>query len=98
MLEGYGVFKTTENDTNKIDEFTPLSKYYLESTKVRRLTHYFNLTLSYSFRNFNLFYNYFLFSPETKLGLLNELNPSRPAINVGKRYHAFAEIGINFKL
>jgi hypothetical protein len=96
MLEGYGIF-TSENFSLKDDEMTPESVYVLESDQIERLTYTGNFSLSYTAMNFTIFYNYFLFSPETKLGnLRNSKYPNSPNIDIGSRWHRFSEIGITF--
>jgi len=98
MLEGYGWVRTTEKDASKIDELTPLSSYVLEEKQVRKWFGTVNLSLSYTTRHFTVFYNYFIFTPETKLGDLKSTNIDYQKINLSKRVHRFAEIGISFNI
>ena len=98
MLEGFGYWNTSETNPKKVDEFTPKSAYILQSNQVRRFIYYVNSAISYSARNFTIFYNHFIYSPETTLGNLNAKDPRRMNIDVGHRLHVVAEIGMNFAI
>ncbi len=98
MLEGYGINNTTDQDTLKADKFTPKSVYVLQSDKVQRLVHTVNICVSYTTRYATFFYNWFMFSPETKLGRLDAKNEWSHHIDMSKRWHHFAEIGLTFNI
>lgn len=98
MLEGYGINNTTDQDTLKADKFTPKSVYVLQSDKVQRLVHTVNICVSYTTRFATFFYNWFAFSPETKLGRLDAKNEWSHHINMSTRWHHFAEIGLTFNI
>ncbi|MDF2449500.1 MAG: hypothetical protein K0R26_2004 [Bacteroidota bacterium] len=91
MLEGYGMFYTT-------DKLVPISVYVLEKEQVKRLIYTANVTLSYTTRYGTLFYNWFAFSPETKLQSTKTSNPNSYNINLANRWHHFSEIGLSFNI
>jgi hypothetical protein len=96
MLEGYGIFSSKEEFR---DNLTPLSRYYLSSNRVERLVHKLNITLSYTTRFATIFYNWMSISPETNNSLIGI--PSRASgaeMNISKRWHHFAEIGVTFNI
>lgn len=95
MLEGYGIFSTSES---KNDVLTPRSSYYLKHNQVRRLTGVLNVTLSYTTRFATLFYNWKSYSPETYLAGIGILSYSGKEMNISKRWHHFAEIGLTFNI
>jgi hypothetical protein len=95
MLEGYGIFKNNEAHA---DDFTPKSVYFLRPEQVNRLIYTANARLSYTTTYFTLFYNWFVFSPETKLTTLNTTVERASDIDLSKRWHHFAEIGLTFNL
>lgn len=98
MLEGYGINNTTDQDTLKADKFTPKSVYVLQSNQVQRLVHTVNVCVSYTTRFATFFYNWFMFSPETKLGRLDAKNEWSHHINMSTRWHHFAEVGLTFNI
>jgi len=101
MLEGYGLFSTNED---KNDRFTPRSLYILKSDDVKRITMLANVSLSYSTKYITYFYNWKLFSPETKKGKIGIPSPwsgpngEHAEMDVSKRWHHFAEIGVSFNI
>jgi Uncharacterized protein conserved in bacteria (DUF2219) len=95
MLEGYGIFNTTES---KSDPLTPKSIYYLKYNQVNRFIYTGNFTMSYTTSFATIFYNWFIFSPETKLSKLNSKDERIKGIDIGKRWHHFAEIGLSFNV
>ncbi len=95
MLEGYGIFNTTES---KNDPFTPKSIYFLNYDQVQRWLYTGNVTLAYTTTFATLFYNWSIFSPETKLSQLNSKDSRILNIDIGKRWHHFAEIGLSFNV
>lgn len=95
MLEGYGILRYKEYES---DSLTPKSVYRLQWDQVKRMVFAGNVSLSYTARNFTLFYNFFIFSPETKLGYLYTTTDTYKNIDLGKRWHSFAEIGATFNL
>lgn len=95
MLEGYGII---DSDEKRIDEFTPKSIYYLKYNQVNRWLWTGNARVSLTTTFFTLFYNWYIFSPETKLGKLNSTDPRAKDIDLSKRWHHFAELGIIFNL
>jgi len=95
MLEGYGIFRYKEFEN---DSLTPKSVYRLQWDQVKRMVFTGNVSLSYTARNFTLFYNFLIFSPETKLGYLYTTNDDYKNIDLGKRWHSFAEVGATFNL
>jgi hypothetical protein len=98
MLEGFGYFKTSDQDIKQIDNATPKSPYVLQYSQVRRITFTSNFCLSYTTRYFTVLYNYFVFSPETKLGSLKTSNPYSSNLNLKHRWHHFAVIGVSFNI
>jgi hypothetical protein len=95
MLEGYGIINTEEE---KDDKYTPKSIYYLQKDLVKRWIWTGNVVLSYTTRYATLFYNWYAFSPETKLGKLNTTDPRVKDIDLSKRWHHFAEVGLTFNI
>lgn len=95
MLEGYGIFKSKED---KNDAYTPKSIYYLKDPQVRRLTYVLTIGLSYTTRFATLFYNWKSYSPETYLAGIGILSPGGKEMNISKRWHHFAEIGLTFNI
>jgi hypothetical protein len=98
MLEGFGWYRTTDQDTLKADFKTPKSIYVLKETQVRNIFYTLNIGLSYTTRYATIFYNYFVFSPETKLGDLKSTNPKYLKLDLSKRWHHFAEVGLSFNI
>lgn len=98
MLEGYGVFQTSDQDPSKIDEFTPSSVYVLKNEQLNRLVHTGNVTLGYTTRYASFFYNWYIISPETNLGSLKTTNPNSSDLDLTNRWHHFAVIGVTFNV
>lgn len=92
MLEGYGLFKTTE-DLN--DAFTPASRYYLNRSQVSPWVLLTRLTVSRQFKNTLLYYRWSVTSPETRLGLISA-NPDKDTIDLSNRWHQWGTIGVVF--
>jgi hypothetical protein len=96
MLEGYGIVNTTEHIR---DTLTPVSRYFLKPEQVHRLLVTLNTTLSYTTRFATFFYNWFAFSPETKLGKIGINSPiTGVEMDISKRWHRFAEVGLIFNV
>lgn len=95
MLEGYGIVNSTEH---KNDRFTPRSLYYLRYDQVRRWTYMLNVCASYTARFATFFYNWKSFSPETYLGKIGINGPGGNEMDISKRWHHFAEIGMTFNV
>lgn len=95
MLEGYGWFRTNEN---KNDKFTPTSIYTLDKSMINKNLLTINIRLAYTTRYATIFYNWFGFSPETKLGKLNSSDSRLEGVDLSKRLHHFAEIGMSFNV
>ncbi len=96
MLEGYGFFNSIEEDN---DALTPESKYFLRRDQVRRFTYLLNVTISYTARYGTFFYNWKSISPETYLSNIGVPSlASGNEMNIGNRWHHFAELGITFNL
>ena len=103
MLEGYGVFKTTEN-TDSVVNFAPKSRYILDASRIHRNTYQLNYTVSYSTKYVTFFYNWKCYSPETTNGDIGIPSPYSVMIgkpkdmDISKRWHHFAEIGVSFNI
>ncbi|HZY79282.1 MAG TPA: lipid A-modifier LpxR family protein [Cyclobacteriaceae bacterium] len=101
MLEGYGILSTNED---KNDKLTPRSLYKLESDEVKRWTALLNISLSYSTKYITYFYNWKSFSPETTKGNIKIRSPwagpngEHAEMDISKRWHHFAEIGVSFNI
>jgi hypothetical protein len=105
-LEGHGIFSLNE-DLEEINKqlqsgasALSYSRYFLTKDQVQRWGMTGNVNLSYTFSNFTIIYNYYLISPETKLGqkeFTYGINMT-DKFNIGKRWHRFAEIGLTFNL
>jgi hypothetical protein len=104
MLSGMGIVNSREkkqklNDViaHKLNENTiAFSKYVLENHNINRILHTFNLNFSYTTTYATIIYNYYLFSPETKLN--TQFLEDNYAFNLSKRWHKFAEIGLSFNI
>lgn len=105
-LEGHGIFSLNE-DLEEINKqllsgasALSYSRYFLTKDQVQRWGMTGNVNLSYTFSNFTIIYNYYLISPETKLGQKEFTygNNITDKFNIGKRWHRFAEIGLTFNL
>lgn len=101
MLEGYGIYKTTEEkqaDPEKDPQTYSIHK--LAKNQVNRVTHRIQIGASYTTRNWTIFYNWNIFSPETKLGRIDAINDEDKPVTfvLNKRWHQFATIGVTFNL
>jgi hypothetical protein len=93
MLEGYGIFKTNEDKTYD----KTISYYALAKERVRRNIGVLNIALSYSTKYITYFYNWKSFSPETTNGNIEiGSRASGENMDISKRWHHFAEIGVAF--
>lgn len=111
MLEGFGYFAQLENSVGNQDDVANKSKYYFNKKgedypgRINRITQNFKIGLSYQTTFATIFYNWFAFSPEYRINE-NEIskermkaNPKIPwSTNLSKKWHQFAQIGINFKI
>lgn len=96
MLEGYGIFNTKESEN---DVLTPASRYYLQPHQVRRVIFTLNTTVSYTTRFATFFYNWYSFSPETKMGKIGIASPvTGKEMDISKRWLHFAELGFVFNV
>lgn len=98
MLEGYGIINTTDQTPSKADLLTPKSIYVLQADQIQRLVHTARVRLSYTANHITFFYNWYAFSPETKLGSLKTDNIYSSDVDLSNRWHNFAEVGISFNL
>jgi hypothetical protein len=103
MLEGYGLFKTTElawNDSTVTkDPLTPYSHYFLNKQQVNRNVCTIELTISKQARYFTFFYRLSAISPETKLGKIGINYPDRNTeFDLTGRWHHWATLGVCFRV
>lgn len=99
MLEGYGVFETTEDyPESKGDPYTPRSRYKLSKGQVKRVVGTFDAIVSYQFRYATLFYRYSIITPETTLGTIGIYDKDGAELTLKNRWHRWATFGVCFKI
>lgn len=104
MLLGIGTLRNREKDQLQNDviaqnlktDIIPFSRYYLDREQIKKLIHTANFGFSYTTTYATVFYNYYIFSPETKLN--TQILQNNYSFNLSQRWHKFAEAGLSFNI